>query len=111
MSILKEGSDVILEWDGKNIVGKIERIIPATKKIGKRYHVRAESGRLYPAVGLTSSIPGKVNVPLSKAYFAAKEVEAEIAEDESIDEAVDRAIEMENEEDTFFGNVDEIIGE
>jgi len=73
MATLREGQQVVFTFDDKNQIGVIENIKLINKV--KRYQVRAESGRLYPYLGINTEKPGKINLPLTKAYFAAKEEE------------------------------------
>jgi hypothetical protein len=68
MAKLTEGQSVVFTFNGKNQIGKIENIIIVNKS--KRYQVRAESGKLYPHIGINTEIPGKINLPLTHAYFA-----------------------------------------
>ena len=73
MANLTEGQSVVFTFNGKNQIGIIESIKVINK--AKRYQVRAESGKLYPYLGINTEIPGKINLPLTKAYFTAKQME------------------------------------
>lgn len=73
MANLTEGQSVVFTFNGKNQIGTIENIKTINK--AKRYQVRAESGKLYPYLGINTEVPGKINLPLTRAYFAAKEAE------------------------------------
>lgn len=73
MAKLIEGQSVVFTFNGKNQIGIIENIKVINK--ANRYQVRAESGKLYPYLGINTEIPGKINLPLTKAYFAAHQLD------------------------------------
>ena len=71
MAKLREGQTVIFTFNGVNRIGTIEDIKIVNKS--KRYQCRAEGGKLYPHLGVNTSEPGKINLPLTEKYFASKE--------------------------------------
>lgn len=70
MANLREGQPVVFNFNGLNKIGVIEEIKLIDKV--KRYQVRDEAGRLYPHLGINTKAPGKIDVPLTNAYFKAK---------------------------------------
>lgn len=71
MARLVEGQKVVFNFNDKNQIGTIESIKTINKS--KRYQVRAESGRLYPYIGINTVVPGRIDLTLTKAYFNATE--------------------------------------
>lgn len=84
---LREGKQVVFEWDGTKKIGTIERV--STENKVKRYHIRDEGGRLYPGIGTMTPVPGRVLVKLTKKYFEAKEAEALAAKEASVAETIE----------------------
>jgi len=71
MAKLKEGQKVVFTFKGVNRVGIIESIKIINKS--KKYQVRDERGKLFPYLGVNTVEPGKINVPLTIAYFSDSE--------------------------------------
>ena len=96
MTNLREGQKVVFNFKGRNQLGVIENVALIDKV--KKYQVRAESGKLFPHLGINTVEPGKIELGLTKMYFGkdAQIVEFEKTEDD------DTAI---NDDSRLTGNV------
>jgi len=88
MAKLREGQKVIFHFNGINQVGTIVDVKTINKS--KRYQCRAESGKLYPHLGINTDIPGKIDLNLTKMYFGSTEVvdDTYVPEEKHIDEDI-----------------------
>jgi len=72
-----EGHNVVFQWEDSIQLGRVERVV--FEKKARRYEVRAESGNLYPVMGVdtTKDFPGKIISDLTEKYFSKPVVELE----------------------------------
>jgi hypothetical protein len=65
-----ENNSVVFEWEGSIQLGIIESVV--INKKSRKYIVRAESGRLYPEMGVdtVADYPGRILSDLTEKYYA-----------------------------------------
>lgn len=88
MKRLREGQRVVFTFKGKNQLGIIENIAMIDKV--RKYQVRAESGQLYPHLGIDTIEPGNISLDLTKMYYGTTaqvvEIETTIDDDTAIND-------------------------
>ena len=90
-----EGNSVVFEWEDSIQLGTVESVV--IEKKARRYEVRAESGNLYPKMGVDTKkeYPGKILSSLTEVYFRKKkkEIDDQVISDEELDDMLNEALE------------------